>query len=722
MATKNYDNEMPARRKSSALPEFTVRDFTYGYVDKVDETKLASGALKSVWNMISRIVGKVSTRNGQNYLNSTEIGSPAEGTHYPVQGIATFYSGTVKYIVVVVNGVAYYCTPPDSTFTSFKTGLDTSADVQFVTAMIDGANCILAFNGVDNPWKWDGTTVTTLQDYRIVNGEEPTTTDYIVYSLANTNIRTGTGKYFVFANDVLVDEEDYTLNDTAGTITFDASRANTVLNTDDDGETIAYPLNGIFVSPHVYIEGETVTAYDKNNVAIVDDANTSVTISYGSGTIPGQVTIHGGAVTGGSLSTSDHLTYSARYPFITGGTITVYDKDSNELDYDSHDNDAGTVTFGASQESLEPLTIDYSWDLVDIMPITIAYKWADIITVDYQYSNGDVSADYIAPCNHRGRIFVIDKSRIQWSDITENGSEYECWPPVNMWGIQEGDGEECSIILSVQNEAFIMKPSSIHRLRGSDLTDYRLDKIIGNIGCAGKRAGCVHNNVCYIVSENGLHAFDGTEANNLTDERIPLLWDRINKAYINQAAVHVWHGLILFALPLDDSTTNNIVIAYDPKTGGFWPWNGMNILDWTEIITTSGTKLYSADNSKGFVVLQDTGTDDFGTNITGYFEPMVFSGDMANREKKAKYIDIEYGPSQLTWGTIYASQDGAAYTEIPAYKKDGQVRRYKIRPTLDGKWRYIGLKIQHDTADGFELRSISIPYKLKPRPKIRGDL
>jgi hypothetical protein len=95
---------------------------------------------------------------------------------------------------------------------------------------------------------------------------------------------------------------------------------------------------------------------------------------------------------------------------------------------------------------------------------------------------------------------------------------------------------------------------------------------------------------------------------------------------------------------------------------------------------------------------------------------------MANREKKSKYIDIEYGPDQATWGTIYASEDGAAYTEIPAFKKDGQVRRYKMKPTLDGKWRYIGLRIVHDTADAFELRSIKVPYKIKRKPKIKGAL
>ena len=712
---------LPPRRRTNAPPEFGVRDFTYGYVDKVDETKLAAGALKSAWNMFSRIVGRIDKRNGQAYLNTAEIGSPETG-HYPIQGMETFYSGNLKYLVVVVNGVAYSCTPPASEFTSFKTGLDADAPVMFASAMIDGVNCIIGFNGVDTPFKWDGTTCTDLQDYRIVNGEEPTTTDFTVYTLPNTGIRTGTGKYFVFSNDTLLVEAAYTLDPVAGTITFPTDRINTVANTDDDGVTIAYPLNGIFVSPHVYKAECTVTPYDKNNVAIVQDNDTRVTVSYGNGTIPGQVTIQGGLINGGALTTSDHLTYTARFPFQIGGEVVVKDKDDHTLTPSSTDNDAGTVTFAASQETVEPLTITYAWDMVDIMPVTIAYEWTDKITVDYQYTNGNVPSDYHAPCYHRGRIFCISESSIVWSDITEYGSEYECWPPINTWGIQEGDGEEPSICLSVQNELFIMKPSSIHRLRGSDLTDYRLDKIISDIGCAGPRAGCVHNNMCYIVSEQGLFSFDGTSVSNLVEERIPLLWDRVNKIYLHQAAVHTWHNLILFALPLDDSTTNNVVFAHVPSTGAFWPWNGMNILDWCQFITTSGTKLYSADNTKGHIVLQDYGSDDFGTNITAYFEPTVFSGDMANREKKSKYIDIEYGPDQATWGTIYASEDGAAYTEIPAFKKDGQVRRYKMKPTLDGKWRYIGLRIVHDTADAFELRSIKVPYKIKRKPKIKGAL
>lgn len=825
--------------------EWIITDFTQGYVDKVDDTELATGALKDCRNMISRQIGRIVSRNGQAKLNSTEIGSGAG-----VQGLHSFYLGSTKYLVVAVAGTVYYCTPPLGTMTQIKTGLDATAPILFVTAYVDGKNQIIGFNGVDTPFKWDGTGtaqvetatvvaaagittagnatvivtaagmtgtpvtltvvaltdttaaliatkiraamalnagiaawfhidstgadivltrkvasandstmnisvandtcagitddtasthttagvapgVTDLSDYRIVSREEPTTTDFTVYTLANKPVRSGSDKFFVFSNADLLEYTDFTLDATNGTITFPTARINAVTSyTDEDAATVTHPLNGRIESLHPYKAGCTVTIYDKDGNALKaltdETAVDSWKADYANGVVTAPTSVDT-PVTAEALSTNDHLTYTADLPFKSTVVPVVYDKDSNVLTPSSIVYANGYVTFSTNHAAVEPLTITYTGLtlLLDLMPLATTYEWTDVIKVDYQYSNGTVSTQFRYPTMNNGRIYVMaGDERIYWSDITENGSEYESWPPFNYWPIKRGAGDNDGCLISMFSELYIFQNRSIHRLRDKDrdFKDFKLEEVVPDIGCAGPRAARLAVSKIYFISEQGLYEFNGMDANNLSRDRIPALWDRINKPALYQSAVYAWHGLILFALPLDTSTTNDLVIAYDPSTGAFWPWDGMTISCWEEISTTSETKLYAGSCLNGYVLEQDIGTNDAGTNITAYFEPGVIDAGSPYKEKKARYIYVEYGPDQETWGTVSASQDYSDFLELVARNKHNTLRKFAIRPTIKGKWRYLGIRVEHDQADGFEVRSVMLPYKIKDKAKVKDEL
>jgi len=754
--------------------KYPVTDFTQGYIDKVDATGLPAGALQDCRNMISRQIGKISSRGGQAKLNSTGLGSSN-----PVQGLFPFYLGTTKYLVIVVNGIAYSCTPPSGTMTQIKTGLDTTAPVQFVTAYVDGKNQLMAFNGVDTPWKWDGTgtaqvetatvvgTITTagnatvivtasgmtgtpvtltvavalndtatlaagkiraamaldagiaawfyiggtgadivltrktaaandatvnisianntcagitddttsadttagvapgiadLNDYRTVSRETPTTSDYLTYTLAHKPVRTGSDKFFVFSNNsVLVYETGYTLDATNGTFTFSAARLNAVTDlSSDDAQTTPYPLNGRIELLHPFV-------------------------------------------------------ISATYP------VSIYDKDDNLLKTLTTE----TVTDDWKADAANgvvtaPLTLDY----VNLIPFTAKYTWPDVIKTDYQYSNGTVSPQFRYPVTNKGRIFVMaGDDRIYWSEITENGSEYECWPPVNNWPVNQGMGETDGCLVPLTGDVYVFKNRSIHRFRGNELADYSLVEVVPNIGCVGPRAACQNsdNSMIYFVSEHGLYSFDGMTATNISRDRIPILWSTVNQIYLSQAVAFAWDGMILFALPVGSSaTTNNMVFVYDISTGAFWPWDSMNLSCWAEMSTTSGTKLYAGSCVDGFILQQDVGDDDRGVNITSYFKPPTLDAGEADKMKKSRDIYIEHGEDQTTWADVYASKDYETALKLTATAADGALRKYATKPTIDEKWRYMDLTIQHDQAGPFVVRSVKLEYKLKDKSSVKG--
>jgi hypothetical protein len=719
----------------TAWLESRITDFTQGYIDKIDDTELPAGSLKNCRNVISRQIGKLVSRGGQAKLNGTEMDSSN-----PVQGMHTFYSGNLKYLVAAVNGVVYACTPPVGIMNQIKTGLDTVAPIMFVTVNVNGVNQVVGFNGVDTPFKWDGTTVTDLCDYRVISREVPTTSDNTVYTLANKPIRTGTAKTFVFSNTELVNETDYTIDAEAGTITFDVARINAVTDKDsDDAKTTVSPLNGRIESLHPYKVGCTITVYDKNgNVLKALSDETSVDnwrADYASGVIYAPVTT-------GSQSTipvdtvvadeapsplNNFKTFQVANPFKVGVVPVIKDKNDAVLTPAGINYALGTVTFASSQETVSPLKVSYTWvdetPLYAYEPIATTYEWADVIKVDYQYSNGTVSGKFRYPATYGGRIFVMGgDERIYWSDITQYGSEYEAWPQINNWPVDVGAGEDDGCLRCLLGDLYVFKTRSIHRFRGTDLTDFRLDPVDLNVGCAGPQAACLFESDIYFISEQGLYKFNGQTAINMSRDRIPLLWDRINKAALGQSAAYAWHGLILFSLPLDDSTVNDLVIAYDTSMGAMWPWDGMGISMWEEISTTSGSKLYAGSSLDGFVLEQDAGTDDAGVNIISYLELPSLDAGAADRLKTARYVYVEYGVDQVTFGKCYASKSNAAYLELVARNADKNMRKFALRPTIQGWWRYMGIKIQHDTADGLEIRSILMPYKIKPKSSVKGAL
>ena len=637
-------------------PSIKISDFTRGYIDKIDENQLPEGALKDCRNVISRQIGRISSRRGQARLNDTEINNG-----YGVHGLHPFYLGNTKYLLVAVNGSVYYCTPPDGEMILLKTDLDPEAPIKFVTAFVDGENQVMGFNGVNTPWKWNGTTVSDMNDYRSVTRETPTTNDYITYTLAHKPVRAGSDKFFVFSNNDAIDFEDgYVLNAEEGAIVFSAAKINNVTPyTHEDAVTVVYPLNGRIEALHPFREGCTVVVYDKDGV---------------------------------QLKTFE---------------------DETELGGWKADYSNGVIA--------APLSLDY----IGRTPFYVTYEWTDVIKVDYQYSNGNLSSQFKLPAINKGRIFVMaGDEHIYWSDITENGSEYESWPPVNNWPVNQGSGELDGCLQILSSELYVFLSRSIHRFRGNDLEDFRLEQVVSGVGCTGPLAATTDNNgdLIYFVSEQGLYSFNGVTATNLSRDHIPILWETINVPALQQAAVKVWHGLVLFALPTGTNTTNNIVIVYDPATQAFWPWDSMEIAMWADISTTSGTKLYSGKTAEGYVLEQDVGDDDEGAGIISYFKLPTLDLGEPDMLKKARYVYVEHGENSVTWAETLVSKDYEQEIEIAAVKADGAMRKYVLRPTITGKWRYLGLCFRHFQAGPFEVRSVKVPYKIKQKSSVKGEL
>lgn len=127
-------------------------DFSGGMNNFLDDNLIKDNQATDLQNVICTTIGRLQKRKGQAKLNSAALAGAIQGLH------AYYYGDTLqnRRIIAASNGSVYYW--DGAAFQSIKTGLSTTAQVMFATTI----NYMVGMDGVNAPFKYDGTTVTAL--------------------------------------------------------------------------------------------------------------------------------------------------------------------------------------------------------------------------------------------------------------------------------------------------------------------------------------------------------------------------------------------------------------------------------------------------------------------------------------------------------------------------------------------------------------------------------
>lgn len=331
------------------------------------------------------------------------------------------------------------------------------------------------------------------------------------------------------------------------------------------------------------------------------------------------------------------------------------------------------------------------------------------------------------PILHKEKLFVAPQShpdQVWWSESFNP----ETWPAENYWTFKAGDGDKIVALKRLYDELIIFKQRSIHALRGTNLDDFSGFEIIGDIGCVGPRAVGNFNNRLYFVGEKGLYEFNGVKVANISDNRIPNLWAKINKQYLYKSAVGCYGKYVWFALPYDTSTYNNLVICYEPDTGTFWPFDSINASCFLKLNNNNGEILYTGSSVNGHVIQQDIGDRDFpntseAKNITAYWVGKAYDLGTPQRIKKGKRLFIEDYPHEASSypATVQISVDFGQFVDMELVGEATIGKVYKF-PMNCREWHYIRPKVIHNNTGQCYIRGIMIRHKVKGKPKFRGGV
>lgn len=335
------------------------------------------------------------------------------------------------------------------------------------------------------------------------------------------------------------------------------------------------------------------------------------------------------------------------------------------------------------------------------------------IDAPFKYDGTTASALANAPATgrcpvlHYEKLFCIaDADTIRWSD----NFAPESWPAVNTADFDKGDGDELSALFSYRRMLLVCKKRSIHKLTGSELSDFQQFKAGAKHGVAGPRAGVVDGLFFYYISADGIFQFDGSESTDLTANTIPLTWAGVNKNALESAVARRLGNYLWFHVPEGASTTNNLVLVYDMRFNSWWIFRGIEAFSMIDYNDGTSVKTYTGHATQGYVVQQDTGFNDLGATISAYWVGKNFDGGDPVRIKKFKKAFAVDANGLVNSVFNYRLNYGT--WRVPAAVTDlNDVRKYSIP---SGKCRYFQPKFTHAVLDqDFCLSGFEALYKLK---------
>lgn len=128
------------------------------------------------------------------------------------------------------------------------------------------------------------------------------------------------------------------------------------------------------------------------------------------------------------------------------------------------------------------------------------------------------------------------------------------------------DGDSFTTLKSFGSQLIAFKRTRIWRVLGTNPGEYTFKEQFGG-GAPYPNTVAVDGERIFMLSEKGVHIYDGLSSSAFQQEYCAEIWKRAHKALLKEARAVVWQGKYYIAIALDLSSWNNAVVIYDPHDG-----------------------------------------------------------------------------------------------------------------------------------------------------------
>ncbi len=266
--------------------------------------------------------------------------------------------------------------------------------------------------------------------------------------------------------------------------------------------------------------------------------------------------------------------------------------------------------------------------------------------IDVSFDNGlpPSGLKYIAVFQER--MFGTDGVDLWYSELIAP----ESFAETNFIQVQPDDGHLIAGILPFGNKLIIGKTNKSYVLTGTDVFEL---EVLGDHGCFSHHSMKASEDFAFWFGGDNFYQTDGNTIRAIGDKKVREAVDSIDLAYAYKitAAVDRKKGWYLANVPLDGATSPNAILVYNYRDDSW------SIFDYTlDDATTGGpgfiADFYSDDGTaliycnldggdEDSIFQLNTGNDDDGRDIVGYFRTKSFGYDKEDVAKFMKNIGIQ---------------------------------------------------------------------------------
>lgn len=245
--------------------------------------------------------------------------------------------------------------------------------------------------------------------------------------------------------------------------------------------------------------------------------------------------------------------------------------------------------------------------------------------------------------------FSATPSTVWFSDVKEP----EGYLPENSFEVRTNDADFITALQSYQTRLYIFKKNSFHVLTGDNPANFFVQEISPIYGCLNNRCVLIFENVMFFLDRKGVIQYTGSNI-NYASAKIQPIFDRMNynAALTEACAGHdKLRNQVLFAIPIDGSTTNNITLVYDYIADAWTTHVGYNPSIFAEVQGRNEIRrLFCGDYSGRINWFSASFLTDNGAGISLSFKTRYLHdmGDSVQKQFRRLYVNADQLSATLT--------------------------------------------------------------------------
>jgi hypothetical protein len=244
------------------------------------------------------------------------------------------------------------------------------------------------------------------------------------------------------------------------------------------------------------------------------------------------------------------------------------------------------------------------------------------------------------------RMFCAGFSALPSTVVFSDVKEPEGYLPSNNFEVRTNDSDYITSLKSYQTRLYIFKKNSFHVLVGDNPSNFFVQEISNIYGCLNNRCSVLFDDVMLFLDRKGVFQYNGANLVYVSPKVQPI-FDRMNynSALLCACGAHdKLRNQVLFAIPVDGSTTNNLTVVYDYVADSWTTHSGYNANLFAEIQGYNNTKRLFYGDYNGRVnwfsasFLSDNGSGITLSYKTRYLHDM---GDSVQKQFRRLYVNAD---------------------------------------------------------------------------------